>query len=316
MKRILIVAASCALLVSAASAQEFGPWSAPVNLGSTINSAANDMHPSLSKDGLSLYFSSDRLGASSGRDLWVSQRDSPDSPWQPPQNLTMLNTPYEDHAPYLIANGHWLFFYSVRPGGCNAGRQELWASHRQNKRDDFGWEPPINLGCAINTAGADDGAPNYWEDDATGIGYLYFARNYTPSDQNGFNIYVSTCTAGVNSCIEQESWSEPAIVAELNSPGFRNTKTAIRFRDGLEMIVTSNGPGTIGARDLWVTTRATAEDAWQPLVNLTEINSMSDDGAAALSWDGQTIVFYSGRSGGFGKNDLYMSTRQKLHGGQ
>src|SRR5947208_410045 len=40
MKRILIVAASCALLVSAASAQEFGPWSAPVNLGSTINSAA------------------------------------------------------------------------------------------------------------------------------------------------------------------------------------------------------------------------------------------------------------------------------------
>ena len=93
MKRILIVAASCALLVSAASAQEFGPWSAPVNLGSTINSAANDMHPSLSKDGLSLYFSSDRLGASSGRDLWVSQRDSPDSPWQRPQNLTMLNTP-------------------------------------------------------------------------------------------------------------------------------------------------------------------------------------------------------------------------------
>ena len=102
----------------------------------------------------------------------------------------------------------------------------------------------------------------------------------------------------------------------MNSPGFRTTKTAIRFRDGLEMIVTSNGPGTIGARDLWVTTRATAQDAWQPLVNLTEINSVSDDGAAALSWDGQTIVFYSGRSGGFGKNDLYMSTRQKLHGGQ
>ena len=47
------------LLVSgAASAQEFGRWSPPVNLGPTVNSVSDDMHPTLSKHGLSLILSS------------------------------------------------------------------------------------------------------------------------------------------------------------------------------------------------------------------------------------------------------------------
>ncbi len=41
---------------------EFSDWSAPVNLGPVVNSAYNDQHPSISKDGLSLYFVSNRPG--------------------------------------------------------------------------------------------------------------------------------------------------------------------------------------------------------------------------------------------------------------
>ena len=44
------------------------------------------------------------------------------------------------------------------------------------------------------------------------------------------------------------------------------------------------------------------------------LNSTANDGAPALSWDGQTLIFYSNRAGGLGSNDLYMSTRQKLTG--
>ena len=335
MKTILGTAISSLLLMTgAASAQQFGPWSQPVNLGPTINSISDDMHPALSKDGLSLYFSSNRPGGAGALDLWVSQRDSLDSPWQPPQNLTMLNTPYDDHAVNLTMDGHWLFFYSTRPGGCNVGRQELWASHRQNKRDDFGWEPPFNLGCIINAPGADDGGPGYWEDDTAGTRYLYFARNYTPANPNGFGIYLSTCTADLDSCNRQQLWSSPVFVAELNSPGFRNTKTAIRLRDGLEIIVTSNRSGTTGGLDLWVATRASAQDPWQLPVNLNldnqdkcaqlgldsgncpSVNTTANDGAAALSWDGQTLILYSNRAGGLGGNDLYISARKKLTGDQ
>src|SRR5262249_34030917 len=318
------------LLAGMASAQEFGPWSEPVNLGPTINSAADDMHPAFSKNGLSLYFSSNRPGGAGGLDLWVSQRDSVDSPWQPPQNLTMLNTQFDDHAANLTMDGHWLFFYSTRPGGCNGGDSaELWASHRRSRNDDLAWEPPINLGCALNVPGADEGAPAFWRDEDTL--YLYFARNFTPANPNGFQIYLTTCTEELSECNQQRLWRPAEYVAKLNSLGHRTTKTGIRQRDGLEMIVKSNRTGTTGAIDLWVTTRASAHDPWRIPVNLNldnqdecllmeidpgscpTVNSTANDGAAALSWDGKTMILYSNRSGGMGGNDLYISTRKRLH---
>jgi WD40 repeat protein len=334
MKKIFTIATWWLLLVAwtAASAQEFGPWSAPVSLGPTVNSACDDMHPTLSKDGLSFIFSSTRptiAGAPClpALHLWVSQRDTLDDAWQTPQPLTGVNSPYnskyQDHAPYLTTDGHWLFFHSSRPGGCNGGvNQELWATHRKDKRDDFGWEAPINLGCTLNIAGADDAGPNAWEDDSTGTLYLYFTRNLTPANANGFNIYLSTCTADLSSCIQQQLWSPGEYVAELSSPGFRNTRTAIRRRDGLEMFVTSNRPGSVGLLDVWVSSRASAQDLWSIPIDLNQdnankggdaqINTTVNDGAPALSWDGQTMILYSNRSGGSGGNDLYMSTRQKL----
>jgi hypothetical protein len=50
------------------------PWSTPVNLGPTINTASNDGGPALSCDGTTLYFYSDRPGGSGGRDLYVTTR--------------------------------------------------------------------------------------------------------------------------------------------------------------------------------------------------------------------------------------------------
>jgi hypothetical protein len=333
MKRTLQIGLVVVLLLvgAAASAQEFGPWSTPVNLGPTVNSASDDMHPTLSKDGLSLIFSSTRPGGAGFLDLWVSQRDSLDSPWQKPANLSMLNSPVDDHAPSLTTDGHWLFFYSSRPDGCNGGgRTELWAAHRQNKRDDFGWESPINLGCTLNIPGADEGAPNFWEDDTTGTLNLYFARNLNLANPNGFDIYASTCASDLDSCNRQQLWSPGIAVPELNSPG-RDTRTAISRRDGLEIIVTSNRAGSL---DLWVSTRASAQDSWSIPININlenmdkcaqlgldlgscpVVNTTATDGAAALSWDGQTMIFYSNRLGGQGFNDLYMSTRKKLTGAE
>jgi hypothetical protein len=319
------------LLVSTvASAQEFGPWSTPVNLGPTVNSAADDMHPTLSKDGLTLIFSSTRAGGAGGLDLWVSRRESLDSAWLKPENLTMLNSPFDDHAPNLTTDGHWLFFHSGRPGGCNGGGStELWAAHRQNTRNDFGWEPPINLGCTLNISGADDAGPNFWEDEATATLYLYFTRNVTPANANGFDIYVSTCTSDLDSCNRQHLWEPGVFLPELNTPA-RDTRTAIDRRNGLEMIITSNRAGSVGGLDLWVSTRASAQAPWSiatdiDLENLDRcahlgidpgscpvVNTTANDGAPALSWDGQTMIFYSNRSGGQGGNDLYMSTRKQI----
>jgi MBG domain (YGX type)/WD40-like Beta Propeller Repeat len=50
------------------------PWSTPVNLGPTVNTSASEQHPSLSADGRTLYFGSNRAGGSGGADLMTTTR--------------------------------------------------------------------------------------------------------------------------------------------------------------------------------------------------------------------------------------------------
>jgi len=397
-KRIVLAVCTVLLLTAfPARAQQFGPWSAPVNLGAAVNSMCSDQHPALSKDGLSLYFASDRIldennnvvscaGAPNHLQLWVARRDCLDSAdpacnWQRPEFLKInsapdphVPSPFVDVAPNLSTDGHWLFFHSRRPGGCNTGHTangyffELWAARRQNNRDDQGWETPINLGCTLNIPETNEAGPSFWEDDSTSPPtlYLYINRDLLPnnlqalghcdpnaihsgspdSDVNGSctDIYVSTCTADLDTCNRQPAWSPAIYVPELSS-SVRDTRTAIRRRDGLEMILTSsrcNSPippadlplcSTLstGGFDSWVSTRASAQDAWSIPIDINQdnlnkcnqlgidlcpvvpvVDSSANDGAPALSWDGQTLIFYSNRPGGSGGNDLYVSTRTKL----
>src|SRR5712691_3981996 len=147
-------------------------WSEPVNLGPVVNSTAGDNNPTLSPDGLSLYFASDRAGGLGGTDLWVARRASPDSPWETPINVgTPINSTAADGAPVLSIDGHLLFFHSNRPGGH--GGVDIWMAHRTDPKDDFGWETPVNLGSDVNTADDEQG-PEYLESD--GGGALYFSR--------------------------------------------------------------------------------------------------------------------------------------------
>src|SRR5215470_8808646 len=45
----------------------FGPWSTPVSLGPVVNTLFDDNHPAISKNGLSLYISSNRPGGVNGK---------------------------------------------------------------------------------------------------------------------------------------------------------------------------------------------------------------------------------------------------------
>src|SRR5438093_9314639 len=90
-----------ALIAPIAAAQQFSEWSAPVNL-SPINSASDEQHPAISKDGLSLYFASNRPGGCGGSDIWAAQRASLDSPWEAPFNLgCTVNSTVNDLGPNL-----------------------------------------------------------------------------------------------------------------------------------------------------------------------------------------------------------------------
>jgi hypothetical protein len=277
-----------------------------------VNSEFNDYHPAISASGLSLYITTDRpvgFDPVVTERIWVSQRPSLDAPWGPPHELgpNINNVPPAGGAccPNLSPDGHWLYFAGGGGPSTDFVGDELWVSHREDTNDDFGWEPPVNLGERVNTPHEprfDECAPTFFDDEETGITTLYFCRN--PGGLGGYDIYATTLRLdGV--------FGIPALVWELSSPQ-RDTRTAIR-RDGLEMFITSNRPGGLGANDVWGSTRETTQDAWSTPVNLgAPVNSEFQDGGPALSCDGTTMYFFSERPGGFGGRDLYVTYRHRL----
>ena len=128
------------------------PWSEPVNLGSTINSPYYDGHSSVSSDGLSLFFISDRPGGYGGRDIYVSTRATTNDPWSEPVNLgPTVNSPSDDYGPDISSDGLKLFFDSYRPGGY--GERDIWVTRRT--AIDAPWSEPVNLGPTVNSSYGD-----------------------------------------------------------------------------------------------------------------------------------------------------------------
>ena len=292
------------VLVSAftasSGAQKYSEWSAPINLGPTVNSAANDRGPAISKNGLSLYFASARLGGLGGEDIYVSQRESRDGEWGPPSNLgSIINTGTNEGVPAFSRDGHLMFFTSGRLGG--SGGIDIWVSRREDTHDDFAWQPAENLGAGVNSA-LNDAGPSYFEDDETGIRQLYFNSN-RPGGPGTSNIYVSEQAA-------DGSFLAASLVLELSSIG-DTSRSSIRY-DGREIFFNSNRPGSLTTFDLWVATRDSVFDAWSEPINLgSTVNSGQLNVQPYISSDRETLFFASIRPDGFGQTDLYMSTRTK-----
>ena len=120
-------------------------WSRATNLGGNINSRAWESQPSLSADGRTLYFVSDRAGGSGRRDIYVSQWQG-DSLWTPAQNVgPTINSARDEVSPFIHVNGQTLYFASNgRPG---FGGFDLYVT----ERDSSEWTAPKNLGYPINT---------------------------------------------------------------------------------------------------------------------------------------------------------------------
>ena len=290
-------------LVSPIAAGHFSGWSAAENVGGVVNSAFNEQHPALSPDGLSLYFVSDRPNGLGGYDIWVAHRDDRESVWEDPVDVEALNSPASEFAPAFAHGGHILFFGSERDGGC--GGRDLWVSFRRNTRDDFGWEPPVNLGCSVNSPVFDDG-PTYFEDDEDGLGHLYFISN-RPGGFGDRDVWRTTRNW-------DGSFNPPVNVTELNSPAVE-ARPGIR-RDGLEFFFTSSRPGSVDSNgipssDLWTAVRRSTRRQWSTPINLGPLNTSAIEAAPALSQDATALYFNSNRPGGFGGLDLYVATRAK-----
>jgi hypothetical protein len=171
-------------------------WEQPENLGPTVNDATHDHDPSISADGLALYFCSDnRSGGMGNGDLWSTRRVTINDPWETPVNLgSSANSPNDDMDPCPSANGQELYFCSNRPGGY--GNYDIWVTTQQTSRQlscdlwmttrptvDDNWGEPVNLGPNVNSSA--------WEDDPA-ISYdgLWIFYNFDVGSENIWQVPI------------------------------------------------------------------------------------------------------------------------------
>lgn len=101
-----------------------GTFNTPTNV-TALNSASVDRRAEVRRDGLEVFFTSDR-GPLVGRDTWVSTRASISAPWNPPVNVAAVNSPGDDDQhPSLSPDGSIVYFASSRDGS-----QDIYAAHR------------------------------------------------------------------------------------------------------------------------------------------------------------------------------------------
>ncbi len=132
---------SCDLYISRKTG---GQWISPTNIGKPINSSSWESQPSLSADGRTLYFVSNRSGGKGKRDIYYSWLNDKEE-WQTPLNLgDTINTEEDDISPFIHVNGQSLYFASE--GHLGFGGLDLYLT----EKDSIGWSKPKNLGYPLN----------------------------------------------------------------------------------------------------------------------------------------------------------------------
>ena len=153
-------------------------WSKPFDLAPPINTSGWESQPSISANGRTLYFVSNRKGGYGGYDIWKSNLT--EKGWTEPENLgPNINTSFNEQSPFIHADDSTLYFCSN--GWPGLGGQDLFMS-KMGK--DGKWQKPENLGYPINTNGDESGLTLT----ANGT-YAFFASNHLEG-YGGFDIYT------------------------------------------------------------------------------------------------------------------------------
>lgn len=122
-------------------------WSEIKNAGPKINGKDTwESQPSLSSDGKTLYFVSNRAGGYGELDIWKSEKDDKGE-WGAPINLgPTINTPGSEKSPFFHSDGQTLYFSST--GHLGFGGFDIFFSKLDENKQ---WKTPKNIGYPINS---------------------------------------------------------------------------------------------------------------------------------------------------------------------
>ncbi|MHC4437699.1 MAG: LamG-like jellyroll fold domain-containing protein [Planctomycetota bacterium] len=292
--RLVLIGSIAVLVLGRESANAEFIWGAAVNLGPNVNSSSNDAGSSISADGLTLYFSSNRPGGAGGYDLWCTTRATINDDWGPAENLGQPpNSRYSYWGPSISSDGLTLYFsdghspqYGNRLPGGLGGQGDIWMVTRASV--NVAWGEPINLGPAVNSQHAIH--PCISSDNLS----LYF-QTHRAGALGHCDIMVATRKS------TSDPFGDPVFLKNVNAGGADWTPDI--SADGLTLFFMRNP----GPPEIWASTRRTTDDDFGARFKLPSQVNMSgyDNGIPNLSADGSTLYFLSSRPGGFGGWDLW-----------
>jgi outer membrane protein OmpA-like peptidoglycan-associated protein len=227
-------------------------------------------------------------------DMRIRQCEVADSLYRNPlkveiNNLTELNSKFNDYTPLILKNGTELIFTSNR-AGSTGGLKAYGDSYYEDifiaRKGPEGWGNITKLGAAVNLKYHD--AAGSISPDGKEL-YLYY-------EYSGGNIYRSTRS--------NEYWSEPVPLGnEINSV-FWETSASISA-DGNTLYFASERPGGLGGLDIYRSERG-KDGEWMPAVNLGDkINTPYNEDSPYITPDGSRLYFGSSGHPGMGGEDIF-----------
>ena len=266
-------------------------WEPPARLPDLINSQANEYEPSISVDGLTLFFVRGKAGANA--DVYCSRKTH--SGWSEPTAVTAINTEFDELGPELSADGQALYFYSDRPGG--EGGYDLWVARRGlDANGDF--SPAVNLGPAVNSEYNDYG-PALTYDGTT----LYFASN-RPLPEDAQQPDPQAWPGTIREDLFHRTYDLYAADLGFQGAGVARPLTALNtpFNEGAPCVTpfadfvyfASDRPGGEGAFDLYRTRRVQGRHETPTNLGRT-INTRANELDPGLTMGGYALYFSSDR---------------------
>jgi hypothetical protein len=213
----------------------FGP---PALLGSKLNTDQQEYDPSLSPNGLALWFMRRTMVGGEGH-LYVATRSSTLVEFEDASKAASVNapTPASDGQPFVTADGNELWFTSTR--GNDAGNNDVW--HAPRTADGFGTAVPE---LALDSP-SDEALPVLSTDRLT----VYVTSDRPQIGRGGpFHIWRSHRTS------VEDGFPAPALVDELNST--TNDYSAWLSTDGCRFYLSSDRDShDPGSRDIFMAIR-------------------------------------------------------------
>jgi Tol biopolymer transport system component len=247
----------------------------PQQLGNP-NASGNDLwSPSLSNDGLAMYFSLSTPGFNER--VAVATRSSRGAAFSAGSALPTPVNSSTAGTPELSANGLALYFFSQRFDGT--GDRDLYVATRSSTALQFGAVTELTT---VNSTRRDD-RPWVAPDELT----LYFT-----SQRSSLTDDLWRATRNARS----DPFGMPVAVTELNSTG--NDSGLYSTPDGKVVYFASDRSGGGGGVDIYRAVRASTSSAFSTPELLSALSSGADDFDPQLTADGQELFFASTRSGG------------------